>query len=309
MTLLRVLGLCHAYGRRTALAGIDLVVRSGERIGIMGPNGSGKSTLVRSLAGVLRPSDGSIDRRIPDRAVAVVPDEVPFAEALSGAENVRRMLTLRRVPYARTAGPTARRLADLGLADRAADRVATYSTGMRRRLALAEAFAAEPRLLLLDEPTMGLDVEGRSALAGLLSEAASGGCAVVLASNDPAFVARACERVVFLLEGRVVAEGEPGQLIRALGHRAAIEVALEVPRAESAERLPPGISLLAAPSGGLRFSADRGTADLPALCAWLIGRGHSVRSIRVREPDLADVFLSLTGVRLHPDPGPLDGAA
>ncbi len=302
MTVLCAAGLGYEYkGGRVALSGVGLAVEAGECLGVMGPNGSGKSTLIRILARTLRPGSGHLEVGLALRDTAVVLDSLPFAESLSGAESLRRMLALRGVPRAEARSAANRTLATLGLADRAADAVSTYSTGMRRRLALAEALAAGSGfgLLLLDEPTLGLDVEGRLTLVGLLRAAVAGGGTVVLASNEPSFVGRACDRVILLFDGRVVAEGRPTDLIADLGRPVSIEVDVDRPAAsDPADGLPAGIEALRSSAGTLRFASERGTAALPALCEWLAAAGHDVRALRIREPDLADVFLSLTGVPL-----------
>ena len=130
--------------------------------------------------------------------------------------------------------------------------------------------------------------------------AANRGCGIVLASNDPGFVAATCDRVAFLLEGRKMAEGSPSELVAGLDRPVAIEVEL-APGSDaspSVETAPPGITVLSGRGELLTFASDEGTAALPSLCEWLASGGHTVRSIRLREPDLSDVFLSLTGVPL-----------
>jgi ABC-type multidrug transport system ATPase subunit len=305
VTVISATGLGFSYvAGRAALEGIDVSVVDGEALGVMGPNGSGKSTLLRILAGSARPSSGYANVAPSRRDKAVVLDHTPFAEALSGRQNARLQLAMRGVPAAE-AGPAAeRRLTELGLAGRARDPVSQYSTGMRRRLALAEALAASPALLLLDEPTLGLDLEGRSSLVRLIRDAVSAGRSAVLASNDPTFVASACDRVLLLNEGRAVAEGRPAALIAGLRRPVVIDVGVRHVGVRhggslSTGGLPDGIEPLPPSAGSLRFASHAGTAVLPALCEWMSAQGLDVRAIRIREPDLADVFLALAGVPLR----------
>jgi ABC-type multidrug transport system ATPase subunit len=289
-------------GGRTALAGLDLRLEPGEALGVIGPNGSGKSTLLRLLAGSELPTTGRIAGSTDRRSTAVVFDRTPFASSLSGRENVRRQLALRGIPAGPAAASADALLRDLGLADRSQDAAAIYSTGMARRLALAEALAAEARLLILDEPTLGLDVEGRSSLVHLVRGVVAGGRSVVLASNEPGFVAEACDRVLLLHRGRCVAEGTPPELIDRLGRPVLIDVQLRGPVPDSSGDEPPAaVQRLAAEGGTLRFATSEGSAVLPGLCEWLVGRGLDVRAIRIHEPDLGHVFETLTGVALDPN--------
>jgi ABC-type multidrug transport system ATPase subunit len=216
------------YGNRIALSALDLDVAAGEIVGVLGPNGAGKTSLLRLLATSRRPAAGTLallgrDANPPTaalrRMIGVAGDEAVHVDALTGRENLAL--------FARAAGLSsadASRAADTML-DRFhltsdSDRpVAEYSLGMRRRLLLAEALAHDPRLLVLDEPTTGLDPEGREALRESLKERAAVGAAVVCASNDVAEVERLADRVIFLRGGRKVLEGGPRDLIAALGEK------------------------------------------------------------------------------------------
>ncbi|MFQ5888843.1 MAG: ATP-binding cassette domain-containing protein [Gemmatimonadota bacterium] len=308
--VLALCGLGHRYADGPpVLVGLTLQLAAGEVLGVMGPNGSGKTTLLRIVAGVLPPAEGSA-RLFPNepsdsashlrRRVAVVFDRTPFQESLPGRENVLRLLGLRGHGGEAAAGALDSALRDFGLADRAVERVSIYSHGMRRRLALAEAVAASADLLLLDEPTLGLDPLGVAALRAAMADAASRGAAALVASNDPAFVETACSRVAFLHGGRLIADGPPRDLIAGLAKETVIEVSGKMP-SRSFEPQPQVRTLALYPQGA-RFASPAGGAALPELCARLLEAGCEPRSIRVHEPNLADVFLELAGV-------PLDGAA
>ncbi|MFI5279707.1 MAG: ABC transporter ATP-binding protein [Gemmatimonadales bacterium] len=221
------------YGRRTALLALDLDVAAGEVVGVLGPNGAGKTSLLRLLATGRRPAAGTLallgeDASHPTaalrRKIGVAGDEAVHLDALSGRENLAlfaRAAGLSRAAAARAADPMLDRFHLTADADRP---VAEYSLGMRRRLLLAEALAHEPRLVVLDEPTTGLDPEGRDALRAVLRERAAAGAAVVCASNDVAEVERLADRVIFLRDGRKVLEGGPRDLIAALGDKPVVEM-------------------------------------------------------------------------------------
>lgn len=308
--LLRARGLRFAWPDGTAaLRGVDLEVGPGETIGLLGPNGSGKTTLLRVLATAARPSAGRLEPfpgepPLPLAAVrrrtAVVFDRPPFVEALSGRENAARLLALRGRPRAEARASAARWLAAFGLLAEADRPVSSYSLGMRRKLALAEAFAAGPSLLLLDEPLIGLDPGGRAELVRALGRHAGTGGAAVLALHDAVFARRACDRVLFLHEGSVAAAGAPNELIRGLGRETIFEV--ETGGAAPAGPLPAGLQPVGRGDRELRAASSRGSAALPDLCAWLLEGGADVRAVRVREPGLEDVYLAVTGRSL--DDGP-----
>lgn len=296
----RVRGLDYSYpsGRR-ALSDINLEVRNGQVLGVLGPNGSGKSTLIRVVAGSLEHAPGTLETALAPARVAVVTDEPVFEDALSGSANLNALLGLRGLDRTAIMARTERWIDRFGLIGERKTSAGAYSLGMRRRLALAEAFAAEPHLMVLDEPTLGLDPDGRSVLRQALSEAASDGMGAIVATNDLPFAATACDRVLFLHRGCVVAEGTPGDLVRDL--EADTSIIVEVPDGSivpDRSAAPAELGYLGGDSRGLRFVPSAGSALLPAVCEWLVGSGEQVRAVRVEEPGLADVFTSLTGEAL-----------
>jgi ABC-2 type transport system ATP-binding protein len=202
-----------------ALTDLDLAVAHGEIVGILGPNGSGKSTLLRVMAGIQRPTAGTVQvlgRAPNDRAlvrrVGYAPEgSLPFP-TLSAPAFLRYVGDLMALPAA-TRARQAELLDRFGLAGAGARRIGTFSTGMARRLALAAALLSDPEVLLLDEPTAGLDPVGSLLAMEVLRERAAAGCAVVLASHHLLEVEQTCSRVVVLDGGRKVAEGSLDELL------------------------------------------------------------------------------------------------
>ncbi len=245
--LLAARAVAGGYGGTDVVRGVDLAVGEGERLAVLGPNGAGKSTLLRLLAGVLPPTGGSVElcgtplvgwrRREAARVVAFVPQSVTFAFPLTVAEVVQQG----RAPHLgawRPAGPhdhaaVARAIARVGLAGREAAPVQRLSGGERQLVLLARALAAEPRLLLLDEPATALDVRRQLDLADILARLADEGVGVVLVVHDWNFALRIADRLAIVHDGRVAASGAPGDVLRPELFRAAFGVEIElVPRAD-----------------------------------------------------------------------------
>lgn len=291
----RVDGLSFAYrAGRPVLDAISFEALSGEVIGLLGRNGSGKTTLLRLLAGLLRPAAGTIETVA---APAVVSDRTPFLDPLSARENLLATLALRGVDT-----DEARGVAEFFLRcyriDADADRpVGEYSLGMRRRLALAEGFASNQRLVLLDEPTLGLDPAGRERLAGMLDDHTAEGLSVVLATNDASFAETTCGRVLLLHDGRIAAQGTPARLIEALAAPTLLEIVTAGPPPPAPP--PDGLAPVSRSSAGLTLSAPHAARRLPEVWAWLESEGSPVREVKIREPDLADVFRAHTGEELY----------
>ena len=289
---------------------IDLEAGAGEVVVLLGPNGSGKTTLLRLLATELRPHGGRLELlgdEVPPatgalrRRLGVAGDRPVHLEVLSGRRNVvffGRARGLGRREAARRADALLERLE---LASDARAPAGAYSHGMRRKLLLAQALVHDPPLLLLDEPTLGLDPPSLDELRALLRERAEDGATIVVATNDLSFVTGVAHRVAFLHRGRKVADAPPSELLARLEGRTTLEIRLGGP-------VPPAVEypedVRAHPrAGGLVVESPRGARALPGVCRALLDAGATLREVRVREPDLGDAFLALTGEELPTDPG------
>jgi ABC-type multidrug transport system ATPase subunit len=209
--VLRAIGLEKTYGDLVALAPLDLEVAEGEAIALVGHNGSGKSTLLRLASGLLDPSDGEVEvggapagTSDARAATSYVPDEPVLYEDLSVLEHLRYVAALHGVDLA---AEDADELLDrLGLAERADDLPSRFSRGLRQRAGIAVALCRPFRVLLVDEPFVGLDAGGRAALLDLLDEAHEAGAALVVATHEPSYVERV-DRCIALRDGAVVHDG------------------------------------------------------------------------------------------------------
>lgn len=293
----------HAPGR--GVCGVSLGVRAGECYAVLGRNGSGKSTLTRLLLG-LEPVGGgrlavlgcpvTLGSRGHLRRLGVALDATPHWDALTGWQNAAFVASA----YGLRDGELERRLAGLfglaGLAPHRDEPVATYSFGMRRKLALIEALCHEPDLVVLDEPTAGVDEQFRVALAGLLRTRRDRGATTWLAANDVDWAAGVASRVAFMEAGRIVAEGTPDELAREVSPLREVCLTLA-----GCVAVPPpafdGLRAFVQEGSSVRALVD-GPALLPRLLEHVAAAGGEVARVEVSRSTLRDAFLLKTGKEL-----------
>lgn len=320
-------GVGHEYpsGRR-GLEPIDLCVEPGEVVAVLGPNGSGKSTLLRLLATDLRPTAGSLallgrpvrGNLVPiRRQIGYAPDTPVHFDVLTGRENARVFHTM--VPP-----PGGARAADGAGLDQVAElfrafdlleasdlAVAQYSYGMRRKLLLVQSLCFAPRLVLLDEPSIGLDPRAMSALRDAVHSRQAAGGTVIIASNEIREVPMWVDRVLFLHRGRLVEDAPLSSLLSRLEGRTRIRIELSGPgpgRWPGGLMAIPGVETVRRTQGGVWVESSLGGGPLPALLKALLRAECQVSDVSVRSPDLGDLFQALTGERLAPIDGKGPGA-
>ncbi|MEP6972645.1 MAG: ABC transporter ATP-binding protein [Actinomycetota bacterium] len=307
MTALSTRGLSKTYGEQAVVDGLDLTVERGELYGFLGPNGAGKTTTIRMALGLVRPTGGEVElldapvfsasgRRALERVGALV-EEPGFYRFLSGRRNLE--------VFARAGGrgaDTALRLSRLDevletvdLTAAAGKRVRAYSQGMRQRLGIAAALLGKPDVLVLDEPTNGLDPQGMREIRLLLRRLADAGTTVFISSHLLAEVEAMCDRVGVLAHGKLLAEGPPGSL-----RGAAERVRIEVNEADSAARVIAALdgAELMHEEGHVRSGVGvirvhlAGTTTA-AVNAALVSAGIQVSALTPERDSLEDVFLAL----------------
>jgi ABC-type multidrug transport system ATPase subunit len=289
-------------GRVTAVDRLDLSVPYGETYGLLGPNGAGKTTTLRMLLGLVRPTTGMI------RVLGLPPGEpaglrrvgamgeTAFYPFLSGRDNLRAAARRCQVKDARVDAV----LDVAGLTARAGDRVSTYSLGMTQRLAVAAAMLKDPELLILDEPSNGLDPIGQLEMRGLIRELADSGHTILLSSHDMREVEELCGRVAVIGGGRMLSEGTPEQLrgqarlwVRAKPARQAAALVAELASRD-------GANLQGTEQAGELLSVamrETGPSQAAAVNRQLVEAGLEVSEVRTERRPLRDVFLELTGGR------------
>jgi linearmycin/streptolysin S transport system ATP-binding protein len=312
--LVRVEGLGVRYGNRPALDGLAFDVAGGEVVGLLGPNGAGKTTTLSVLATLRRPDAGTaaIAGRATDRdsaavrrEIGLVPQTLAVYPTLTARENLRFFARLLGLARSATRAAVERTLVLVGLEERADDVVATFSGGMQRRLNLACGLLHGPRVLLLDEPTVGVDPQSRERIFTTIRAQAAAGAAVLYSTHYMEEAERLCDRVVLVDHGRTVASGTPAALVRRLGGGFRLEVVTPDPLAAGwlaglAGAYEEPATRAAPPARGHRAHVAVDRLDTaPRVLERAAAAGGEVLEFHVHQPDLQDVFLELTGRELR----------
>jgi daunorubicin resistance ABC transporter ATP-binding subunit len=301
-------GVRRTFGDVVALDGLDLEVDAGTVFGLLGPNGAGKTTLVRVLATLLRPTGGRA--RVLGHDVVAEPLAVrrriglagQFAAVdgeLTGRENVEMVGRLYRLSGSEARARARDILERFGLADAADRRVSTYSGGMRRRLDLGASLIGRPPVILLDEPTAGLDPRTRQELWSTIDELRREGTTVLLTTQYLEEADRLAQRIAVVDHGRIVAEGTAAELKATVGvEMLAVRVADAAHTADAAATLADlaagDVPLVDAAAGEIRLSVADASSSAEAVRR-LDARGLPIAAVELQQPSLDDVFLTLTG--------------
>lgn len=295
-------GLTKRFRSRAVVDGVDLEVPRGSVFGFLGPNGSGKTTTIRMLLGLVAPTAGEarvLGERMPDRGASVLPrvgalvEGPAFAPYLSGAANlVRRDTADRLAPGETRSRRVEAALERVGLSNAAGKHVRAYSLGMKQRLGIAGALLTDRELLVLDEPTNGLDPQGTREVRHLVRSLAEGGTTVFVSSHLLAEIEQMCTHAAIMRAGRLVAQGSLDDLRGGSGPRAAVVT----PDAALAESLLAALGLPAERTpDGVEASLPPGAPPAEELSAALVGGGVRLRGFAVRSSSLEERFVELTG--------------
>jgi ABC-2 type transport system ATP-binding protein len=303
-------GLRRAFGSIQAVDGIGFSIGPGETYGLLGPNGAGKTTTISMIAGLLRPDAGEITvagRRMTPHStrakaeVGLVPQDIAIYPDLTARENLVFFARLYGLDAARRRERCDEVLRVIGLAERADDRADTFSGGMKRRLNIGIGLLHEPRLLILDEPTVGVDPQSRNAILESVEHLATEGMAVLYTTHYMEEAERLCDRIAIVDEGRIVAEGTRPELVATIGSQDVVrlEVAGDVARAMAALESLEQVTSVDADGTAIVCLLPGAARSLPLLLAAVAGTEATVTAVEVRVPDLEDVFLHHTGKALR----------
>jgi ABC-2 type transport system ATP-binding protein len=310
--VLSVVDLKKRFGSRVAVDGVSFAIRAGETVGLLGPNGAGKTTTLGIINGLVTPDSGSIYFKQQlisagsdalKRSIGLVPQDLALYDELSAWANLQLFGGLFGLSNALLAERAAAALDLVGLADRKRDRVKGFSGGMKRRLNIACALLHDPELILLDEPTVGVDPQSRNAIFENLEELKRRGKTLLYTTHYMEEAERLCDRIVIVDGGRVIADDTVHGLYQRLPPSTEVMIELEggSPTEELLRHIAalPGIAAARATVTGMRLETSDFGATLSQALAHLASQHCKVRAVQSVQPNLERVFIALTGHALR----------
>lgn len=298
---------CKSFRDHRALNKVNLRVHEGEWVGLLGPNGAGKTTLLSVIAGLLQADAGSLSiggqhydpctRDRPHALVGLVPQHIALYTNLSAKENLNAFARFSGLEKNYRKDRVAWALAWTGLESRADDRVASFSGGMQRRLNIACAVLHDPRILLLDEPTVGVDPQARQRIWEMLRALRDEGTSLLHSSHQLDEVEQTCDRICVLDSGNFIADGTPSSLVAQMTHRVR-SVTVVVSEERAPQHLPRGFSQEGARICGALSDIGK-ELELPELLKALADEGFEILDVQIAAQKLEDAFSELTGKELR----------
>jgi ABC-2 type transport system ATP-binding protein len=310
--LLAVSQLTKSFGGRRAVDQVSFKVLPGQTLGLLGPNGAGKSTTVGMICGLITPDSGTVTldgdavgpgASAAKRKIGFVPQDLALYEDLSALDNLKLFAALYGLAGAQLKRRCEEVLALVNLSDRARDKPSTFSGGMKRRLNIAAALMHDPALLILDEPTVGVDPQSRNAIFDTLENIQASGRSLIYTSHYMEEVERLADHIVIIDHGKVLADESPQALYQRLPAQAALEVEGDAAFHDgvlAALSTLEGVTAARLAGDGLRLEiALRRGADAARVLAWLHDQGHPISHFATARTKLEGVFLNLTGRSLR----------
>jgi ABC-2 type transport system ATP-binding protein len=308
--VLDCVGLRRRFADLVAVDGVGFHIDAGETYGLLGPNGAGKTTTISMIVGLLERDGGEITvegRAMTTHSVRAkallgyVPQDLAIYPDLTARENLLFFARLYGMSGSQAAVRTSEVLEVIGLADRAGEQTKTYSGGMKRRLNMGIALLHQPRLLILDEPTVGVDPQSRNAILDNVRSLSAKGLAVLYTTHYMEEAEHLCNRIGIIDHGKLIAEGTPRELVGLVGERdrIALGAAGDLPATARALTGLPGVHEASARDDGIALVVDDARRLLPEIIQTAAAAGATVKTVEVTEPDLEAVFLHLTGRALR----------
>ena len=308
--MITVDALRKSYGDLVAVDGVSFTAGEGSIFGLLGPNGAGKSTTIGCISGLLQPSSGRIhvlghdvvlDGQAARASIGIVPQELALYEDLSAADN----LGYWGAAYGLRGPELKRRVGEVleltGLLDRAREPVKRYSGGMKRRLNFGCGIVHRPRILLLDEPTVGVDPQSRVRLLDLVREQVAAGTCVLYTTHYMEEAQELCDRLAIMDHGRILATGTLAELRAMVGERDLLRLAgaFDPDRTRGALEALGDAGVVSAEAGVLLIAAGAASRRLPAILEAVAASGGQVAEITLSQPSLENLFITLTGRELR----------
>jgi ABC-2 type transport system ATP-binding protein len=300
--VLTITGARKKFGKVTALDGASLTLRQGELLALLGPNGAGKTTIIRAISGRVQLDAGEIrlfGKPIAPRRTSpelgLVPQELAIYPSLSARENLAAFGRLQGLSSNDLAAQVSWALKATALEDRADEPIKAFSGGMKRRLNIACGVIHRPRVVLLDEPTVGVDPQSRERIYDMLAELTRAGVSLLLTTHHLEEAEARCTRTVIIDHGKAIAAGTMAELVeQTVGRHRLVTLRVDAP-------IPPpaGVEADAGDPRVLRAKVTNVARELPSLLAAIAAQGREVEDVDVRGPSLQSVFIHLTGRELR----------
>jgi len=308
--MLEVKSISKSYGPLVAVSDVSFRVDNGETIGLLGPNGAGKTTTVSIIAGLLSADSGEVliegkqvksDTDPVKLKIGLVPQDMALYDQLTTRDNLTFFAALYSLAGAKAKHAIDDVLNLVALSDRAGHKVGTFSGGMKRRLNLAAALLHDPQILLLDEPTVGVDPQSRNAIFENLEALKKRGKTLIYTTHYMEEAERLCDRIVIIDHGKVIANDTLQSLHQLLPVTNIVAVELDLADGFKPEQMLalPGVKSAELKQSTLRVGVHDLSREAPGVLGWLAENGHSFHHVSSEQPDLETVFLTLTGRSLR----------
>lgn len=308
--MLEIKNVSKAFGRRQAVDDVSLSIREGEIFGVLGPNGAGKSTTISLISGLRKTDSGSIkingyeiskNPAEAKRLIGVVPQEIALYQTLSASANLRFWGEMNNLSGKELQQAVKRVLDMVGLSERADEKVSKFSGGMKRRLNIAAGMIHNPRLLILDEPTVGIDPQSRNHILETIKRLKDGNTTIIYTSHYVEEVEYLCDRVAIMDKGRIIKSGSVEQLLSQGDEFQELIIRMNSfsDNIFDSLRALPGVTRTIAADEALSIITANAEKVLPLAFAEIIGQGASISEIKINKPNLESLFLKLTGRALR----------
>lgn len=310
MNILDIRGLTKKFGEFVAVDNMSLTIREGEIFGFLGANGAGKSTTINMISSLLRPTSGEIrilekdivkQSRFAKMNLGIVPQDLAIYEDMTAYENVSFFAGLYGLRGDKLKERAEEALEFVGLSDKAKSFPKNFSGGMKRRLNIACAIAHKPKLIIMDEPTVGIDPQSRNYILTSVRKLNESGCTIIYTSHYMEEVEEICSRIAIVDHGKIIAEGTKEQLKSTITDVKDIRIELKSVQGMEGELLKPvpGVRTVLQEENVIRVHSDAAVDNLNRILKQLMDAGKEIRSVEEQEPNLETVFLTLTGRNLR----------
>jgi ABC-2 type transport system ATP-binding protein len=308
MNILEVSNLSKKFGNVEALKRVSFSIKEGELYGLLGPNGAGKTTTINVISTISQPDTGYVKINGTDlknnsmeckKSIGVVPQEISLYNELSAYDNLMFWGSLYSLNYEDLQNKIDETLSLMGLSDRKKDKIKTYSGGMKRRINIASALLHSPKILFMDEPTVGIDPQSRNLIFDVLEELHQNGMTIIYTTHYMEEAERLCDRIGIIDHGNIIAEGTLDELRETTKAEESIKIHSENSEEFNVEKIKQIKNCLDISNGVITFSSKNSGRDLPLILTELNNAKVGIQQIEIQKVNLETIFLNLTGRKLR----------